>query len=360
MYCVALLRDLGAEIVLVERPSRRADADRYAGLAGQFPTDSLRKGCVALAIDLKSERGRELFLRMTAVTDVVLEGFRPGVAPRLGIDFDAVRKRNPRIVYAPISGFGQDGPARERAGHDIGYLAATGVLDLSGRPGERPAFAGITFGDGIAGLSAALNVVAALGVGTRSTEATFLDLAIVDGPAFLMSSEYEHHWRTGASRSRGETHLAGRYPWYDVFETKEGRYVSIGAVEPAFHSELCRAIGHPELAAHQYATGAELERQREIFQSAFRTRTLDEWRAIAPVDACIEPILTSGEAADAPHLERVRRAEPGLKTPLVRTPVRLTPAPLAKPTNASETLTRFGLDPTEIDALIAAGVVGER
>src|SRR5262249_29533934 len=112
MYCVALLRDLGAEIVLVERPSHRADADRYAGLAGQFAHDSRRRGCVALAIDLRSERGGGLFLRMTAVTDVVLEGFRPGVSSRLGIDFDAVRKRTPRIVYAAISGFGQDGPAR--------------------------------------------------------------------------------------------------------------------------------------------------------------------------------------------------------------------------------------------------------
>ena len=359
IYCVAILRDLGADVVLVERVTGAAGSDRYAGLAGRFPTDSLRAGLSRLELNLKSERGRELFLRLASRADVVLEGFRPGAAARLGIDFDAVKSRNPAIVYAAISGFGQEGPARDRAGHDIGYLASTGVLDLSGRPGEPPAFAGITFADGLAGVTAALNVVAALHGRVRSREGSFLDLAIVDGPAFLMSSEFEHYFRSGETRSRGDTHLAGRYPWYGVFETADGRFLSVGAVEPAFHAELCRVIGHPELAARQITDGEELERQRALFRTAFRSRTLAEWRQfLAGVDACIEPVLTAGEAAGAAHLERVRRTEAGFATPLVRTPVRLGERPFPSPRPARALLESLGLTAAEITELVAAGVVG--
>jgi alpha-methylacyl-CoA racemase len=351
-YCLALLRDLGAEVVRVERPARGGDSP-YAGVAHGFPVRSLSAGIHSLGLDLKTASGRAVFHRLARSASAVLEGFRPGVAARLGIDYATLCQLHPALVYASISGYGQQGELSQRVGHDVNYLAETGVLGLANPIG----LPGATFADGLAGLAAALNLVAALQVAARDGRGQQLDLAIVDGPLFLMASELENLWRTGAARGPGESHLTGRYPWYGVHATSDGGAVAVGAVEPGFHAALCRGLGHPELAASQLAEGEELERARTVFRRFFAARTRDEAiAALGGADACASPVLSTHEVAESALMQRAAREG---REKLVRSPVRLPLPALSEEKRGAQVLERFGFARAEIDALVREGALTE-
>lgn len=351
LYCLAMLRDLGAEVVRVERPAR-ASASRYAGLA-TFPIRSLTAGTHAIAVDLKADAGRGVFERLAASAAVVLEGFRPGVAARLGVDHSRLCARHPALVYASMSGYGQTGPASRRVGHDLNYLADTGALGLANPIG----LPGATFADGLAGVAAALNVVAALHVATGTGCGRHLDLAIVDGPFFLMASELEAFWRSGVARGPGDTHLTGRHPWYAVHGTRDGRAVAVGAVEPAFHATLCEAIGHPELATRQHDDDPAIW---PAFRDFFTARTRDEaMAAMGEVDACASPVLSTREVAESPLLGRAVRVGPVAGERLVRSPIRLPLPPLEAERRGAGVLHRFGFSERDTDELARAGVIAD-
>ncbi len=352
MYCIPALRDLGADVTLVEAP----DAARYASLAGLFPTRSLLAGAARCQVNLRDARGRDAYLRMAQQADVILEGFRPGTSARLGIDYDTVKGANPDVIYAAISGYGQTGPARERVGHDLNYLAASGVLHLTGAPQGPPAIPGVPFADGLAGLSAALNVVAALWRRAQTGAGCYLDIAIADGPAFLMAMEYDYFWNTDHNRQRGDTHLSGGYPWYQIFETADGRYLSIAAVEPQFYARLCEVLGHPDLANRQFADGTERQALFETFAAIFKSKSCDEWMGLlGSEDVCVAPVLTPGEAAHAllQHKDGMSAEE----DPLVPSPVRLEVAPTARPRGTVDTLASFGFTEQEIRTLQEHGSI---
>lgn len=356
LYCLAALRDLGAGIVRVERPAPKGASGPYAGLADAFPTRSLVAGTHAVALDLKRGAGRDAFRRMVRRADVVIEGFRPGVARRLGIDYEALRAENPALVYAAISGYGQSGPHSTRAGHDINYLAETGVLALANPTG----LPGVTFADGMAGLSTALSVVAAIHGASRTGSGQLLDCAIVDGPIFLMASELEHFWRTGDARGAGDTHLTGRNPWYSVHPTADGGAVAVGAVEPPFYEALCRGIGCPELGDQQLAEGPALAAAREKISAAFGRRTRDQAVALfANESACVSPVRNTAEVAGSALMARSLRDEGAAGERLVRSPVRHPDAPLAPEKNGPRVLEDFGFTPEEIDALSTDDAVGD-
>jgi len=351
LYCLAALRDLGAEIVCVERPSptTAGGASPYAGLADSHPVRSLRAGTSRCALDLKQPAGRDVFVRLAARADVVLEGFRPGVAARLGIDWTRLAAEHPRLVYVAVSGYGQEGPQSQRAGHDVNYLAETGALALA----DPPALPGLTFGDGLAGLAAALNVVAAVHAARTHGRGRFVDLAIVDAPLFLMAGELDHFWTTGSSRAAGATHLTGRYPWYDVHRTADGGAVAVGAVEPPFHAALCTTLGHPELAARQLDATT-----RATFDEAFAARTRDQVVALFEgVDACVSPVRSTAEVAASPLMPRALRTTTD-GAPLVRSPVRTNPPPPLQERAHAGVLARFGFADDEIAALAARGAFG--
>ena len=346
LYCLAALRDLGADVTRIERPAS-AHA-RFAAVAGGFPVRSLHEGTSRCALDLKDARGAAAFRRMAATADVVLEGLRPGAAARLGIDHATLEAANPRLVHVAISGYGQDGPWRQRAGHDVNYLAVTGALGLAGEKDRAPALAGITWADGLAGISAALNVVAALHARTRDGEGRGIDLAITDAPLFLLGSEIEHARATGAARSRGDTHLGGAFPWYGVFETADGRWVAVGAVEAPFYENLCRLLELPELVGRQNDPST-----RSAFAAAFRRRTREEWTALAAdQDVCVTPVLATDEALATPPAARAIDGDG-----LVRSPVRLAPAPRRPGRSTDAVLTAFGFGADEIRALRDCGVI---
>lgn len=353
LYCLAMLRDLGAEVVRVERAARAGEA-KYAGLAARFPVRSLTAGTHSLTLDLKTVGGRAAFAKLAREAAVVLEGFRPGVARRLGMDYATLCADHAALVYASISGYGQEGPASERVGHDVNYLAETGVLGLANPTG----LPGVTFADGLAGASAALNVVAALHAAARSGQGQHLDLAIVDGPLFLMATELEAFWDTGVARGPGDTHLTGRHPWYAVHATADGGAVALGAVEPGFHRALCGAIGHPELAETQYAEGGALDRSRAAIRDAFATRTRDDAMALFDgVEACASPVLSTAEVAGSQLMARATREGSVREEALVRSPVRLPLAPLGSERHGAEVLARFGFTEDEIEALVRSGAL---
>ncbi len=359
MYCVPVLRDLGADVTLVEAPETESVSRRYTSLAGLFPTRSLLASTARCKINLQDARGREAYLRLAQQVDVVIEGFRPGTSVRLGVDYDTVKEANPGVIYAAVSGYGQDGPARERVGHDLNYLAASGVLHLSGGPGGPPAIPGVPFADGLAGLSAALNVVAALWRREQTGEGCYLDMAIVDGPAFLMAMEYDYFWSTGRHRQRGDTHLSGGYPWYHVFETADGRYLSVAAVEPRFYARLCHVLGRSDLADRQFVDGAERRTLFETFADIFRSKTLHEWMELLDSeDVCIAPVLSPNEAAHMLQLQR-GGAVSADGTPLVRSPVRLEVATSTQSKGTAATLASFGFTEEEIRTLHEQGSIAD-
>jgi alpha-methylacyl-CoA racemase len=276
---------------------------------------------------------------------------------RRGRSCDIVRDVNPSVIYAAISGYGQDGPARERPGHDFNYLAASGVLHLSNGPAGPPGVPGVPFADGVAGVSAALNVVAALWRREQTGTGCYLDIAIVDGPAFLMAMEYDYYWSTGHQRQRGDTHLCGGYPWYYVFETADGRHLSVAAVEPQFYARLCHALGRPDLASQQFADGAERQALFECFAGMFRSKTCDQWMELLKSDdVCVAPVLSPGEAAHMMQVQRSAAVSAG-GTPLVRSPVRLEAAAPSTPKGTAATLTSFGFTEEEIRVLQEQGCV---
>jgi crotonobetainyl-CoA:carnitine CoA-transferase CaiB-like acyl-CoA transferase len=292
---------------------------------------------------------------MVRQADVVLEGFRPGASKRLGIDYDTVKGLNPRVIYAAISGYGQDAALRYGVGHDLNYLAASGVLHLTGDPGSVPAAPGAPFADGIAGLSAALNIVAALWRRTQNGDGCFLDIAIVDGPAFLMSMEYDYFRQTGDERQRGDTHLCSGYPWYHVFETADGRYLSVAAVEPHFFARLCHLLGRPDLATQQFVDGVERRALFQTFGAIFKSKSLNEWlEVLHGEDVCVAPVLTPGEATRGLH----PLSDAGDATARGRSLIRLEASVASLPRETAATLASFGFAEEEVRALQEQGSIG--
>ena len=296
--CAALLADLGAEVVRVGPP---ASAARIVPAAWAYGAG---RGVRRIGIDLKDPRGVDACLRIAAGVDVVLEGFRPGVAARLGLGVDDVRAVNPSVVYASLTGFGQDGPYRDWAGHDLDYQAVTGALATAGRRADGgPALPGATFADSAGGgMHAALSICAALVRRAETGEGTALDVAAVDGMLSLMSLSLDEHLATGREVAPGTTLLTGRYACYEVYRCADDRWVAVGAIEPKFWANLCHALGCEGWITHQHDDEVQDEVRADL-AAAFATRDRDDWVAeLGPADTCVAPVLDIHEVPSDPHL----------------------------------------------------------
>lgn len=363
--CTAILRDLGARVVKVgaHRAAGRIDPPFFAYGGG--------RGMRRIRLDLRAPEGRDAFLRLAAMADVIVESFRPGVADRLGIGYDAVRKASERVVYCAITGYGQDGPDAGRAGHDLNYLAAAGFLACQGaRADGGPAIPGATVADSAGGgMGAAISILAALVRRAATGEGAFLDVSTTEGVLALMSLHVEEHLATGADPAPGTTLLLGKYACYDCYRARDGRWLAVGAIEAVFFANLCRALGRDDLVVLQY-DDARQEEVRAALRFAFAERDRDEWVALlADADTCVSPVLSIAEVArdrhlaargafcDAEHPEhgRFRQVAPVLAgAPRPSRPVALSPPGAS---DARALLGEAGLDGAEIDALCASGVV---
>jgi alpha-methylacyl-CoA racemase len=296
-FAAMMLGDMGAEVLRIERtvPSR-ADAGIVDGI--------LRRNRSAVAVlDLKAERGRDALLRIVESADALIEGFRPGVAERLGVGPEVCLARNPRLVYGRMTGWGQDGPLATRAGHDITYLALTGALHAVGRPGERPAPPLNLVGDfGGGSMLLLTGVLAALWERERSGRGQVVDAAMVDGVGLLLQSIWSLRGMGLWTDERGSNVFDGHAPYYDTYACADGRFVAVGALEPQFWAELLGVLG---LSAEDLPDRQDRTRWpelRERLAAVFATRTRDAWTAaFAGTDACVTPVLRFDEVAAQPH-----------------------------------------------------------
>lgn len=364
--CSRLLADYGARVVKVGPPPRAGATP----LVPPFHAYSGQRGQQRVQVDLRSERGRAAFLRLAAAADVVLESFRPGVVDRLGVGYEAVRAVNPGIVYCSTSGYGQTGPYAQRAGHDINYLAVGGYLHMSERTAEgRPPLPGATVADIAAGgLHAAAAILAALVARARTGEGTYLDVAVADGVLWMLSLYIDEYLATGEAPGPGHYVLTGRYACYDVYPTADGRWLAVGAIEPAFWANLCRLVGLERWIDHQ-TDDAVQDAIRADLRAVFRTRTRDEWVALlADADTCVAPVLDIAEVAADPQVaargavvEAVHPQRPPFRQlgPLLAgTPRRdRYELPDVTTTDTTALLAEAGVPGDEIEALLAEGVI---
>jgi alpha-methylacyl-CoA racemase len=294
--CTRLLADYGADVVKVG-PVPAAGAVQ---IEPAFYAYSGHRGMRRVLVDLKAEEGRQAFLALAADADVVVESFRPGVVDRLGVGYQAVRAVNPAVVYCSTSGYGQTGPRAGWAGHDLDYLGIGGFLATTGPRGDGgPPIPGATVADAAAGgMHAALAVTAAL-VGRRATgEGTYLDVSVADGVLWLMSLAVDEHLATGTEPGPGHDILTGRYACYDTYRAADGRWLAVGAIEPKFFANLCRALGCDRWVDHQLDDDVQDE-IRADFRAAFASRDRDAWVAeLAGADTCVAPVLAVAEVAD--------------------------------------------------------------
>jgi alpha-methylacyl-CoA racemase len=362
-FCAMMLADMGAEIIRIDR---REEAD--LGIPGRAPKfDVLARGRRTIAVDVKSPAGGEVVRRLAASADALIEGFRPGVMERLGLGPDDLARVNPRLVFGRMTGFGQEGPYAPRAGHDINYIALAGVLHSIGRKGEAPIHPLNLVGDyGGGGMYLAFGVVCALLEAQKSGKGQVVDAAMVDGAASLMSMVHgmwsEGRWNV----ERGSNVLDTGAPWYNCYETKDGKWVSIGSIERRFYADLLGRLGLAEekLPGQHDRAGWPILRKR--FTEVFKSKTRAEWeKAFEGSDACFAPVLTIEEVATHPHnaLRRGFVMRDGVQQPapaprFSRTVPELAPQP--KPTGADtrEVLAAAGYGEAEIARLEADGVVG--
>jgi crotonobetainyl-CoA:carnitine CoA-transferase CaiB-like acyl-CoA transferase len=291
-YCSMILADHGARVIAIE--SKKFIAD------GLF-FNTINRNKEHISLNLKTTEGKQIFFQLVEKADVVLEGFRPGVVDRLGIDYQCVREVNPKIIYCAITGYGQNGPFRDRVGHDVNYLSYAGVLNLIGESDRPPSIPGIQIAD-IAGggMNAAIGILLALFAREKSGKGQYIDISMTDGMVAFLPIALYFQQLSGKDPRRADALLSHRYACYNTYETADGRFLSIGAVENRFWKRLCEHLGVSEYAALQYDDG----RRKEILdfmRSTFKSKTLDEWDAeLAHLEICWGRVQTFSEMLDDP------------------------------------------------------------
>ncbi len=359
--CAQHLADLGAHVVKIEDPK-----------VGDYVRPAIRalanRGKEALTLDLKAGEGRAIFLELLDAADVVLESFRPGVMERLGLGYDVLSARRPSIVHCAITGYGQDGPRRAAAGHDINFLALAGVLDQTGAADGAPVIPGFLISDILGGtLTAAMGILAALMDARATGQGRFVDVSMADAVmahCVLPLAEFNESGKVHA-RGRG-THTGGA-PRYNVYAARDGRYLAVGAQERKFWDALCDALGLAHLKPRHQATGSDAEQVARELRAAFAQRDAADWMAVlGPLDCCVSPVLSSEEAfADAGFRARGTISHPGQGAPAAfGFPLSMSgfacPANRRSPTRGEHNeaiLARLGYAPAEIDALRTRGII---
>jgi alpha-methylacyl-CoA racemase len=358
-----VLADLGADVLRVDRLSG-------AGLVGpsaDFSTELLNRGRRSIALDLKHHEGAEVVLRLVERADALIEGFRPGVTERLGIGPEPCLARNPRLIYGRMTGYGQDGPMQRAVGHDLNYVAQAGVLSMIGRRGQPPTPPLSLVGDfGGGGLLLALGILAAIVERAQSGKGQVVDAAMVEGAA-LLATPFFGYLQTGAwSPERGTNIVDSGAPFYDAYETADGRWLTVAAMEPQFYAALLGLLGLADADLPDQHDHERWPEMKEIFARAVRAKTRDEWAAAAEgVEACIAPVLEPHEVADDPHLA-AREAfvrhhdilQPAPEPRFSPTPAALSHRPPLPGEHTAEALADWGFGEDEVAGLHQRGAVG--
>jgi len=375
-YCSMLLADFGADVTLVEAvPGASAKlggpaAGRSSGAERAAAYNALGRGKKSIALNLKEEAARQVFYDMVKGADVVLEGFRPGVVKRLGVDYETLSKINPRIICCSLSGFGQTGPYSNLVGHDINYISIGGALGVTGRPGQPPAipinivadFAG-------GGLMAAFAICLAVIAREKTGRGQNVDISMSDGVFSLMTMAYTTMFSTGLVIKPGEFLLNGAVPWYNTYLCEHDRWFSIGSIEPHFYDALMRVLGLAEFLDKQHDASVYPEMKAKM-EAVFRTKSAQEWMDVmSQHDICAAPVRSMDEAALDPHnlardmvievdspIGKVKQA--GIAPKLSDTPGRVRSTSPIIGQHTGEILAALGYDAEKISQLREKGAVG--
>jgi alpha-methylacyl-CoA racemase len=376
-FCSLLLADFGADVIKVEDTAMgdyvRWAPPFYEGAEAGAQSAlflSLNRGKRSIRIDLKTDRGKDVLLRLARDADVLLESFRPGVLDRLGVGYERLREENPGLVYCAITGYGQDGPARDRPGHDMNYLGLNGILGLSGDAGGPPVSSAVQIADvGGGALMAAVGILVALRERERSGQGQLVDCSMFDGSLSLLAMLAAAALAEGSTPRRGELRLAGGVICYRPYECADG-YVTLAALEPKFWAEFCGGVGRADLLEHAFdPPGSDAHR---AVSEIFAERTREQWQEFASAhDCCLEPVLDLDEALDGELVAAremvIELSQPGAtrKVKLLGVPVKLSRSP-GLPTRAPgpglgehtrEVLAQAGYPAEEIEALLDSGAV---
>ncbi len=355
-FCGMMLADMGAEVVRIDRSGGRPGRSR----------DVLTRGRKSIAVDLKSEAGKEVILKLCETADALFEGFRPGVTERLGIGPDDCMARNPRLVYGRMTGWGQDGPMAQAAGHDINYISLAGALHAIGPKGGKPVPPLNLVGDfGGGGMLLAFGLVCALLEASRSGKGQVVDSAMIDGTAVLMSMFFTMNAAGMMKDERGSNMLDGGAHFYDTYETSDNKYISIGSIEPQFYALLVEKAGLP---ATEFAAQMDQSRwpeYKEKITRVFKTKTRDEWCGIMEgTDVCFSPVLSLGEVADHPHnkaretfVELDGIVQPAPAPRFSRTTVGVSHSSRVPGEDTASVLAQAGFSESEIQSLVESGAV---
>jgi crotonobetainyl-CoA:carnitine CoA-transferase CaiB-like acyl-CoA transferase len=368
--CTLHLADLGAEVIKIE-DTGLGDYARSMGLGAAPGEDSfffrvVNRNKRALRLDLKQVAGVAVFMRLAREADVIVESFRPGVVDKLGVGYDAVKAINPRIVYCAITGYGQDGPWRDRAGHDLNYIATAGVLDQIGIAGQAPAIPNLQIGDLLGGaLTAAMGILAAVIGAKASGEGRYIDVSMTDATFAHAYTGLLSVLSRGMAAPRGTDDLTGGLPAYGLYRTQDDRYLAVGALEPKFWAILCDAIARPDLKPFGLARDDAGERARSELAALIAAQPLAHWAALfEQVDCGVTPVLTVEEAMAHPQLQArgmlqthdgLRQFASPLKMRGAEFAVRRPPAKVGADNTAI--LTELGYTAEEIAALQQAGTI---
>lgn len=360
-----LLADMGADVIKIEEPSG-GDYMRWTpplvdGQSALF--NALNRNKRSVTLNLKSDAGRELLLKLAEGAAVLVEGNRPGVMARLGLGWDVLRERNSKLVMCSITGYGQDGPMAAHAGHDINYAATAGVLSLNGVQDGPPVPLAIQVADiGGGGLQPAVAILGALIGSLRGGDGRWLDVSMTDGAVSWLALALAQRG-AGETVARGDHRLGGRYACYRVYACKGGGFYSVGALEPKFWSALCEALGTADLIELQFATGSDGAAAHKAMEAVFMSKSRAEWeRALAGLEVCCEPVLDLDEVSTHPQIAARRLIEMSATGVEVRPAVpvradwrRLDPPGLGEHT--ADVLSEVGVDAARLEALRKDGVV---
>ncbi len=376
-YASQMLADFGADVIKVEEPGT-GDYGRFmpphgtGGMSLYFLAINRNKR--SMTLNLKSPLGRDIFILMVKQSDVVLESFRPGVMERLGLGYEQLKEVHPGLIYCAISGYGQDGPYRLRAGHDLNYAGYAGLLHYNRGPNGEPAMPATQLGD-LAGGSfmAVIGILAALAGRTQTGEGRMIDVSMTEGVMSLLPLTASAYLNTGEAPQPGRSALDGGLPCYNIYETQDGQHVTLAALEYKFWHTFCTRIGHLELLPfHQPVGPGEREQAIDMLRAIFKTKTRDEWIAeLADIDACVGPLYSIDEALNDPHAQArgvsVTSGPPGESGASFRTlpsfprisgtvsEQRYAPPALGEHT--SELLREISYSETEIEQFKAGGVI---
>jgi alpha-methylacyl-CoA racemase len=356
-FCGMVLADLGVEIIRVDRASAIGTGSKQ---------DAANRGKKSIAVDLKSEEGVEVVLKLVETADAIFEGFRPGVMERLGLGPDVCSERNERIVFGRMTGWGQEGPLANAAGHDINYISLTGALAAIGRPGSPPVPPLNLIGDfGGGGMLLALGLLAALLESKKSKKGQVVDAAMTDGSALLMTMIYSMYssgmWKT----SMGSNLLDGGSHFYDTYECKDGKFISLGSIEPQFYALLCQIAELDESIFGKQMSRDSWPEQKEAIKKIILDKTRDEWcELMEGTDVCFAPVLDMSEAPKHPHnierktfidLEGVTQPAPAPR--FSRTESEVVSSPSIVGEHTDEVLTSIGFSDEDINTLKTSGAV---